>query len=105
MTSRISTALERSMKSFAIFVVLLLSSTFITALAAQQTADKNTGSAAASRKKEAKKDAKKDEAKDSNCKGGGQECPPHPDEKKPGMNADTFSGLKFRSIGPGAASG
>jgi len=93
------------MKSFAIFVVLLLSSTFITALAAQQTADKNTGSAAASQKKEAKKDAKKDEAKDSNCKGGGQECPPHPDEKKPGMNADTFSGLKFRSIGPGAASG
>ena len=27
------------------------------------------------------------------------------EEKKPGMNADTFSGLKFRSIGPAVASG
>ncbi|HTW57475.1 MAG TPA: hypothetical protein VMD99_05070 [Terriglobales bacterium] len=27
------------------------------------------------------------------------------DEKKPGMNAETFSGLKFRSIGPGVESG
>jgi photosystem II stability/assembly factor-like uncharacterized protein len=27
------------------------------------------------------------------------------DEKKPGINADTFSGLKFRSIGPAVASG
>jgi photosystem II stability/assembly factor-like uncharacterized protein len=27
------------------------------------------------------------------------------EEKKPGMNSDTFSGLKFRSIGPAVASG
>jgi photosystem II stability/assembly factor-like uncharacterized protein len=97
------------MKSFAIFV-LLLSLAFITPIAAQQTpdkgADKKTGATASVQsKKEAKKEQKKDEAKEGNCKGGGQECPPHPDEKKPGMNADTFSGLKFRSIGPAVASG
>jgi photosystem II stability/assembly factor-like uncharacterized protein len=51
---------------------------------------------------------KKESKKESSCKGGGQECPPHPEakeEKKGGMTADTFSGLKFRSIGPAVASG
>ena len=43
-----------------------------------------------------KKEQKKEEAKDS---------PKKEEEKKPGMNADTFAGLKFRSIGPGAESG
>ena len=45
-------------------------------------------------KKDSKKDQKKDEAK-----------PADTEEKKPGMNAETFSGLKFRSIGPAVASG
>jgi photosystem II stability/assembly factor-like uncharacterized protein len=67
-------------------------------------ADKKTSSAAATTT------GKKDEKKEGNCKSGGQECPPHInpphiDEKKPGMNADTFSGLKFRGIGPAVASG
>jgi len=92
------------MKSLATFV-LFLSLPFITPLAAQQTPDKGAGKKPASSATAQKKDTKKDEAKESNCKGGGQECPPHTDEKKPGMNADTFSGLKFRLIGPGAASG
>src|SRR5580700_5603449 len=43
-----------------------------------------------------KKEQKKEEAKDS---------PKKEEEKKPGMNADTFAGWKFRSIGPGAESG
>ena len=34
-----------------------------------------------------------------------KEEPKQEDEKKPGMNAETFAGLKFRSIGPGAESG
>jgi photosystem II stability/assembly factor-like uncharacterized protein len=67
---------------------------------ADQDTDKKTTAA-----KPSKKDAKKDETKEGNCKGGGQECPPHTDEKTPGMNADTFSGLKFRLIGPAVASG
>ena len=45
-------------------------------------------------KKEAKKEPKKDEAKE-----------PAKEEKKGGMTADTFSGLKFRLIGPAVASG
>src|SRR5580698_2861696 len=43
-------------------------------------------------KKEQKKDENKDDAKDKA-------------EKKGGMTAETFSGLKFRSIGPAVASG
>jgi photosystem II stability/assembly factor-like uncharacterized protein len=60
-------------------------------------ADKKTPPApsAAQGKKEAKKDQKKDEPKKDEAK----------EEKKGGMTADTFSGLKFRSIGPAAASG
>ena len=34
-----------------------------------------------------------------------KEEPNKPEEKKPGLNADTFAGLKFRSIGPGVESG
>ncbi|HTC57258.1 MAG TPA: hypothetical protein VK706_12660 [Candidatus Sulfotelmatobacter sp.] len=44
-------------------------------------------------KKDQKKEEKKDEAKDKG------------EEKKGGMTADTFSGLKFRLIGPAVASG
>ncbi|MDQ1390633.1 MAG: hypothetical protein QOF56_4087 [Acidobacteriaceae bacterium] len=43
-------------------------------------------------KKDQRKEEKKDEAKDK-------------EEKKGGMTAETFSGLKFRSIGPAVASG
>jgi photosystem II stability/assembly factor-like uncharacterized protein len=60
-------------------------------------ADKKTAAtpAATQSKKEAKPDQKKDEKKKEEPK----------EEKKGGMTADTFSGLKFRSIGPAAASG
>ena len=109
------------MRSFAIFIVVLSLAflSFLTPVVAQQSGDKDSdkkhdapsieATAARAGKKQQKKDEKKDEAKDD-CKGGGQvagqECPAHnPDEKKPGMNADTFSGLKFRSIGPAVASG
>jgi photosystem II stability/assembly factor-like uncharacterized protein len=91
------------MKSFAISVLALLVFGSFTAPAqtkAGQDADTKTAAA-----KPSKKDAKKDEKNESTCKGGGQECPPHTDEKKPGMTADTFSGLKFRLIGPAVASG
>ena len=91
------------MKSFAISVLVLVAFGSFASLAQTKTdKDSDTKTAAA---KPSKKDAKKDEKNESNCKGGGQECPPHTDEKKPGMNADTFSGLKFRLIGPAAASG
>ena len=88
------------MKRFASFVLLLavyLPSTLL-AKNAQDTkaqdkdADKKpaTSAPATKGKKEPKKDEKKEEPKE---------------EKKGGMTADTFSGLKFRLIGPGAASG
>ena len=90
------------MKRFAIFV-LLLAVCVPSTLLAQNTqdtkaqdidkdADKKpaTSTPATKGKKEPKKDEKKEEPKE---------------EKKGGMTADTFSGLKFRLIGPGAASG
>jgi len=71
------------------------------AAAAQKTqeqdkdADKKPmASAAQPAKKDQKKDQKKDEATDKDK-----------EEKKGGMTADTFSGLKFRLIGPAVASG
>ena len=58
-----------------------------------RTPDKKPVSAAAAgSKKEPKKDEKKEEPKKE-------------EEKKGGMTADTFSGLKFRLIGPAVASG
>ena len=87
------------MKSIATFV-LLLSLTFIAPLGAQQTPDKDSdkkpasAAAAQAQKKDAKKDQKKDEKKEE-----------PKEEKKGGMTADTFSGLKFRLIGPAVASG
>ncbi|MGC1650085.1 MAG: glycosyl hydrolase [Candidatus Sulfotelmatobacter sp.] len=87
------------MKSIATFV-LLLSLTFIAPLPAQQAPDKNSdkkpasAAAAQGQKKDAKKDQKKDEKKEE-----------PKEEKKGGMTADTFSGLKFRLIGPAVASG
>ena len=88
------------MKRFAIFVFLLavcIPSTLLAqntqdTKAQDKDADKKTATStpATKGKKEAKKDEKKEEPKE---------------EKKGGMTADTFSGLKFRLIGPGAASG
>ena len=59
-------------------------------------ADKKVASAAAApqAKKETKKDQKKQDKKEE-----------PKEEKKGGMTADTFSGLKFRSIGPAVSSG
>jgi photosystem II stability/assembly factor-like uncharacterized protein len=102
--------MEHPMKPFAIFVLLLATCGALT-LSAQEKQDKDAdqkpGSAAPApqKKKASKKEATNEEKKENNCKGGGQECPPHTEEKKGGMTADTFSGLKFRLIGPAAASG
>ena len=89
------------MKRFAVSVLLLLSLTFMTSVAAQQTTDKDADNKSASaatapaqKKKAAKKDAKAEEKKEE-----------PKEEKKGGMTADTFSGLKFRLIGPAVASG
>ena len=83
-----------------LLALLLLGS----AVAAQKPQDKDadkkpmaTASAQPAKKdqkKDQKKDEKKDEPKDKDK-----------EEKKGGMTADTFSGLKFRSIGPAVASG
>ncbi len=60
-------------------------------------ADKSGRPAVKKEKKDQKKEEKKNESKDKDDK--------EKDEKKGGMTAETFSGLKFRSIGPAAASG
>ncbi|HTS37919.1 MAG TPA: hypothetical protein VMH04_19745 [Candidatus Solibacter sp.] len=88
------------MKRFLIFFLLLSCSPF--ALLAQDAkpqdkdkdADKKQAVAEAN-KKDQKKEQKKDEKKEE----------PKKEEKKGGMTAETFSGLKFRSIGPAVASG
>ena len=90
------------MKTFAIFV-LFLSLSFAMPVAAQKTQGKDADKPSAASK--GKKAATKEQKSESNCKGDGQECPPHMEEKKGGMTADTFSGLKFRLIGPAVASG
>jgi len=87
------------MKSFTVFPLLLLAAFGPSALMGQETQDRDADkkpavSAAAAGKKDQKKDQKKDEKKEE-----------PKEEKKGGMTADTFSGLKFRSIGPGVASG
>jgi len=77
-------------KTLAIFALTLAA--FAPLTLAQATRDKNTDkkTGATQGKKEAKKEEKKEEPKE---------------EKKGGMTADTFSGLKFRLIGPAVASG
>ena len=82
------------MKSFAIFVLILALVGPFT-LDAQTTQDKDADKKNPSEAKTPKKDQKKPEQKEE----------PKKEEKKGGMTADTFSGLKFRLIGPGAASG
>ena len=88
------------MKRFPIFFLTLFLSTIpLRSLSAHNSAiqdkDAEKPAAAPQKKKDAKKDEKKETPKNEEGK----------DEKKPGMNADTFAGLKFRLIGPGAASG
>ncbi len=94
------------MKRFAIFVLTSFFCSFT--LLAQDTQDTKppdsdkppvATSPSAQAKKAAKKEAKevkKDEKKEE---------PKKEEEKKGGMTTDTFSGLKFRSIGPGVESG
>jgi photosystem II stability/assembly factor-like uncharacterized protein len=88
------------MKSLAIFVILLaVGTSTVFGQEAQspkkqdKDADKKLASAPAA-KKDSKKDVKTDEKKDE-----------PKEEKKGGMTPDTFSGLKFRLIGPASASG
>ncbi len=83
--------------SFFVVVAFVLSNFFIFIAAAQdqdKDADKKPQSAPASAKGKAKKEQAKDEKKGEPA-----------EEKKGGMTADTFSGLKFRSLGPAVASG
>jgi len=85
------------MKSFAIFVVLMCAFACF-ASPAQETQGKDADKKAMPAAKGSKKDQKKEERKEE-PKGVNKE------EKKGGMTADTFSGLKFRLIGPAVASG
>ena len=88
------------MKPVVIFILFLAAFAPFTMLA-QATQDKDADKKAASSataviaKKEVKKNQKKDAPKKEEAK----------EEKKGGMTADTFSGLKFRLIGPAVASG
>ena len=93
------------MKSFVFFsFVVAVSLVTPSPIRAQEIADKEAAkpNATARGRQSAKKDEKTSQA---NCKAGEKNCPAHEEEKKPGMTADTFSGLKFRSIGPAVASG
>ncbi len=80
----------------AIVTSLFLACLNLSAAQQDKDADKKTPvTPAAPAKKDQKKDEKKDAPKKEEPK----------DEKKGGMTADTFSGLKFRSLGPAVASG
>ena len=86
------------MKPFAILVLVCLSLGPLT-LSAQDVHDKDVDKPAVAKSAQlSKKQAKKDEKAAEPTKA-------EPEEKKGGMTAETFSGLKFRSIGPGVASG
>jgi len=82
------------LKPVAIFVFILAAFEPF-ALRAQTTQDRDADKKNPAAAKTPKKDQKKPEQKEE----------PKKEEKKGGMTADTFSGLKFRLIGPGAASG
>lgn len=84
------------MKRFAILLCTLPMLLGLTSNVLAQ--DQASPKPAASSKKEQKKDQTKDETKAS----------PKPEatrDEKPGLNADTFAGLKWRLIGPAVASG
>jgi photosystem II stability/assembly factor-like uncharacterized protein len=87
--------------------VILLAALVLGSAALAQTpqdqdkdADQTAVPAAAANKNQ-KKDQKKGDQKEAPA----SEKKDKDEEKKPGMNAETFSGLKFRSIGPAVASG
>jgi photosystem II stability/assembly factor-like uncharacterized protein len=92
----------KTFRYFVLFLLVVFGSAAVLAQSAQdqkpqdKDADKKAAAAAPAppAKKSAKKDQKKEEKKEE-----------PKEEKKGGMTADTFSGLKFRLIGPGAASG
>ena len=87
------------MKLVAIFV-LALAAVSPLVMSAQETHDKDTDKpTAAPQKKKQEKKQEKNEVKKEEKKEEPKE------EKKGGMTADTFSGLKFRLIGPAVASG
>ena len=94
-------------RSATLLVVCILCTPILVAQNTQNSSSQPDQPAVAPHKKKAaRSEEKKPEQTEANCKGGGQECPPHTEEeKKPGMNAETFSGLKWRSIGPAVASG
>jgi photosystem II stability/assembly factor-like uncharacterized protein len=95
--------LELRLKSFPAIVIFSFLLLVRPLLAAQEPQDKDADTkmqatpaqqANKNQKKDQKKDLKKDDKKDE-----------AKEEKKGGMTADTFSGLKFRLIGPAVASG
>ena len=79
-----------------VLVAVLLSLSLL--VAAPQGKDADKAGPPTAQKDHQKKDKKKVEAKDT-------DKDKKDEEKKGGMTADTFSGLKFRSIGPAVASG
>ncbi len=86
------------MKPFVVFLLVLFSLSTPTLFAqdasGQQPKDKDADKKQAASSSSTKKDQKKDEKKE-----------PPKEEKKGGMTEETFSGLKFRLIGPAVASG
>jgi photosystem II stability/assembly factor-like uncharacterized protein/Ni/Co efflux regulator RcnB len=87
-------------KSRLAIVLTTICFAFSTLMAAPQDKDADTKPAAAADKKVQKKDQKKDDKKDD-----AKDKDKDKEEKKGGMTAETFSGLKFRLIGPAVASG
>jgi photosystem II stability/assembly factor-like uncharacterized protein/Ni/Co efflux regulator RcnB len=87
-------------KSRLAIVLTTICFAFSTLMAAPQDKDADTKPAAAADKKAQKKDQKKDDKKDD-----AKDKDKDKEEKKGGMTAETFSGLKFRLIGPAVASG
>ncbi len=86
----------RLVASFAALLLMLSNAIFVAAQ--DQDADKKPQNAPASPKGKSKKGQSKEQPKDE------KKAAPA-EEKKGGMTADTFSGLKFRSLGPAVASG
>ncbi|HEY6765418.1 MAG TPA: glycosyl hydrolase [Candidatus Sulfotelmatobacter sp.] len=87
------------------FVALFIATLFVFCTFKVSAQDKDADkkpqavpSSPSSSKNKSKKDQKQDQTKYENA-------PQPAEEKKGGMTADTFSGLKFRSIGPAVASG
>ncbi len=91
------------MKPLASFLfALLLVTPFLAQEAPNPDADKRPDlpNVAHTKKQEKKGEPKSESAKKEEPRKDEQKP-----EKKPGMNEDTFAGLKFRSIGPGSSSG